>query len=169
MLKVTKLAEALGAEVEGLDLSQRIEPRRFAELRAAWLEHLVLRIRGQRLVRRVHVRPIGVAALRRKLDRVEDRRHRRALDVGHVGVPDRLAVAQPADRHAVLLDVGDHVHLGMVGKERAPQRVRPRRVELAEVAAEREQLRIGEALAADSDHHVLEPRRPNLSKDFGWN
>lgn len=49
MLKVTKLAEALGAEVEGLDLSQRIEPGRFAELRAAWLEHLVLRIRGQKL------------------------------------------------------------------------------------------------------------------------
>ena len=49
MLKVTKLAEALGAEVEGLDLSQRIEPGLFAELRAAWLEHLVLRIRGQKL------------------------------------------------------------------------------------------------------------------------
>jgi len=49
LLKVTKLAEALGAEVEGLDLSQRIEPGLFAELRAAWLEHLVLRIRGQKL------------------------------------------------------------------------------------------------------------------------
>lgn len=49
MLKVTRLAAALGAEVEGLDLSQRIEPGRFAELRAAWLEHLVLRIRGQKL------------------------------------------------------------------------------------------------------------------------
>jgi taurine dioxygenase len=49
LLKVTKLAEALGAEVEGLDLSQRMEPGRFAELRAAWLEHLVLRIRGQKL------------------------------------------------------------------------------------------------------------------------
>jgi len=49
LLKVTKLAEALGAEVEGLDLSQRIEPGLFAELRAAWLGHLVLRIRGQKL------------------------------------------------------------------------------------------------------------------------
>ena len=49
MLRVTKLADALGAEVEGLDLSQAIQPERFAEVRAAWLEHLVLRIRGQKL------------------------------------------------------------------------------------------------------------------------
>ena len=49
MLSVTKLADALGAEVSGLDLSQPIAPQTFAEVRAAWLEHLVLRFRGQRL------------------------------------------------------------------------------------------------------------------------
>jgi len=49
LLKVRKLADALGAEVEGLGLAQGISSERFAELRAAWLEHLVLRIRGQKL------------------------------------------------------------------------------------------------------------------------
>ena len=49
MLKVTKLADALGAEIEGLDLAQGIPSEKFAEVRAAWLEHLVLRIRGQKL------------------------------------------------------------------------------------------------------------------------
>jgi taurine dioxygenase len=48
-LRVTKLADALGAEVSGLDLSQPIAPRTFDEIRAAWLEHLVLRFRGQKL------------------------------------------------------------------------------------------------------------------------
>ena len=48
MLKVTKLAEALGAEIGGVDLSRPIADF-FPELRAAWLEHLVIRIRGQKL------------------------------------------------------------------------------------------------------------------------
>jgi taurine dioxygenase len=49
LLKVRKLAAALGAEIEGLDLSRTIEPALFAQIRAAWLEHLVIRIRGQKL------------------------------------------------------------------------------------------------------------------------
>ncbi len=48
-LRVTKLAPALGAEVSGVDLSKPLAPERFAEIRAAWLEHLVLRFRGQKL------------------------------------------------------------------------------------------------------------------------
>jgi alpha-ketoglutarate-dependent taurine dioxygenase len=49
LLKVTKLAEALGAEIGGLDLSRPLASEIFVEVRAAWLEHLVLRIRGQKL------------------------------------------------------------------------------------------------------------------------
>ena len=48
-MKVTRLGEALGAEIEGLDLTREIDPEVFRELRAAWLEHLVIRIRGQEL------------------------------------------------------------------------------------------------------------------------
>jgi taurine dioxygenase len=49
LLKVTKLADALGADIHGLDLRQEIPSGVFAEIRAAWLEHLVIRIRGQKL------------------------------------------------------------------------------------------------------------------------
>jgi taurine dioxygenase len=44
-----KLAPSLGAEVAGVDLSRPLSSETFAEIRAAWLDHLVLRFRGQRL------------------------------------------------------------------------------------------------------------------------
>ena len=49
MLKVTKLAEALGAEIGGVDLSQPLSTETFGEIRKAWLEHMVVRFRGQSL------------------------------------------------------------------------------------------------------------------------
>ena len=49
MIRVAKLADALGAEVNGVDLSQPIEDATFAAIRGAWLEHAVIRFRGQRL------------------------------------------------------------------------------------------------------------------------
>lgn len=48
-MQVEKLAPALGAEVSGVDLSQPIAPQLCAQIRAAWLEHMVLRFRGQKL------------------------------------------------------------------------------------------------------------------------
>jgi len=48
-MEVGKLAQALGAEVRGLDLAQPIAPEAFARIRAAWLEHMVLRWRCQKL------------------------------------------------------------------------------------------------------------------------
>jgi taurine dioxygenase len=49
LIEVRKLGEALGAEVTGIDLSHRIEGSVFERIRAAWLEHLVLRWRHQKL------------------------------------------------------------------------------------------------------------------------
>ena len=49
LLSVQKIGEALGAEITGLDLAQPIAADVFAQIRAAWLEHLVLRFRGQKL------------------------------------------------------------------------------------------------------------------------
>jgi taurine dioxygenase len=46
-LSVTPLTGALGAEVEGVDLSQPLSDATVAELRALWLEHLVLFFRDQ--------------------------------------------------------------------------------------------------------------------------
>jgi taurine dioxygenase len=48
-LRVTKLAEPLGAQVDGVDLSRPLDDEAFDLIRAAWLEHLVLRFRGQSL------------------------------------------------------------------------------------------------------------------------
>jgi taurine dioxygenase len=48
-VEVEKLAPALGAEVSGVDLSQPIHAATFDEIRGAWLKHLVLRFRGQKL------------------------------------------------------------------------------------------------------------------------
>jgi taurine dioxygenase len=49
MMQVEKLGQALGAEVSGVDLSQPIAPELFARIREAWLEHMVLRFRAQKL------------------------------------------------------------------------------------------------------------------------
>ncbi len=48
-IRVEKLAHALGAEVSGADLSRPLPAPAFAEIRRAWLDHLVIRFRGQTL------------------------------------------------------------------------------------------------------------------------
>jgi taurine dioxygenase len=49
LVEIREIGEALGAEVRGVDLSQPIAPDAVARIRAAWLEHMVLRFRGQKL------------------------------------------------------------------------------------------------------------------------
>jgi taurine dioxygenase len=49
MLRVIKLGEALGAAIEGVDLSRPLDAGTAEALRRAQLEHLVLAIRGQSL------------------------------------------------------------------------------------------------------------------------
>ena len=48
-MKVVRIANALGAEVTGLDLAQPLSEAQRRELRALWLEHMVLLFRGQSL------------------------------------------------------------------------------------------------------------------------
>ena len=48
-LKIQKLADALGAEVSGVDISKPLSKEDLGEILAAWTEHLVLRFRGQEL------------------------------------------------------------------------------------------------------------------------
>jgi len=48
-LKIQKLADALGAEVSGVDISKPLSKEDLGEILAAWKEHLVLRFRGQEL------------------------------------------------------------------------------------------------------------------------
>jgi len=48
-LRITKLADALGAEVSGVDITKPLDQEVIDELRAAWSKYLVLRFRGQHL------------------------------------------------------------------------------------------------------------------------
>jgi taurine dioxygenase len=48
-IKVTPLSDALGAEISGVDLTQPLDPATVAAINEAWLEHLVIVIRGQDL------------------------------------------------------------------------------------------------------------------------
>jgi taurine dioxygenase len=48
-LKIQKLADALGAEVSGVDVSKPIAKEDLVQIMDAWKEHLVLRFRGQEL------------------------------------------------------------------------------------------------------------------------
>jgi taurine dioxygenase len=48
-IRVSRIGDALGAEIEGVDLSRPIAPEVFGEIRRVWLEHLVIRFRGQQL------------------------------------------------------------------------------------------------------------------------
>src|SRR5690349_13441219 len=48
-IQVRRIGEALGAEISGVDLARPIAPEVFGEIRAAWLEHLVIRFRSQQL------------------------------------------------------------------------------------------------------------------------
>ncbi len=49
MITLKRIAGALGAEVDGVNLSKPLDPGLAAELRRAWLEHLVLFLREQPL------------------------------------------------------------------------------------------------------------------------
>jgi taurine dioxygenase len=49
VIRVTKLAEPLGAEIGEVDLGRPLSDADFGKVHAAWLEHLVLRFRGQSL------------------------------------------------------------------------------------------------------------------------
>ncbi len=48
-IKIQKLADALGAEISGVDVSKPISKDHLAQILDAWKEHLVLRFRGQEL------------------------------------------------------------------------------------------------------------------------
>lgn len=54
-IRIRKLSYALGAEIEGLDLSRPVSESQFGEVHRAFLEHGVLLFRGQRLDREQHI------------------------------------------------------------------------------------------------------------------
>ncbi len=105
----------------------------------------VLQSVRQRLVDRIHAAERGVAAGGRHLQRVEHARHRRHIEIGHVGMPDRLAGAEAADRLAVHHHVGDDVDFRQAFDEAPAGFLDRRPVEVAEAAAERDQVLVARA------------------------
>jgi taurine dioxygenase len=53
-IRVRRLAGALGAEIEGVDLSQPLDDPTQKEIHDAWMEHQVLFLRGQSITREQH-------------------------------------------------------------------------------------------------------------------
>jgi len=53
-IRVRQLAGALGAEIEGIDLTQPQDDATVKEIHDAWMEHQVLFLRGQRITRDQH-------------------------------------------------------------------------------------------------------------------
>ena len=97
------------------------------------------------------------AARRRDLDRVEHARLRRVLEIRHVGVPHRFARAEAADRNTVLDHVRDDVDFRMPVDEASPVLLDRREVQLAEPAAERDQVIVAQRLSAEQQHQMIQP------------
>src|SRR6516225_8274658 len=113
----------------------------------------LLHVRRQGLISLKHVREIGVTARfrGRHLQRMQDCRFGRQVNVSHVGMPDRLAVTEIAYWLSVLDHVGDDVEFRMRLVERFAVRVLPRRIELSEVVAEGYELWIRQILPMEDD------------------
>jgi taurine dioxygenase len=60
-IEVRRVAGALGAEISGVDLARQLDDVTVAEIRSAWLEHLVVFFRGQQLT------PVQFMAFARRL------------------------------------------------------------------------------------------------------
>ena len=73
-------------------------------------------------------------------------------------MPHRLARAEAADRHAVLDDVRDDVDLRVAFDEPPAVLLHGRLVEIAEAAAECDQIVVAQLLIANEQHLMVEPR-----------
>src|SRR4051794_34115679 len=54
-MQIVKMAHALGAEIVGVDLALPLDAQTVANIRAAWLEHLVLVFRNQTITPEQHI------------------------------------------------------------------------------------------------------------------
>ena len=144
-IEVAPIAGALGAEVTGVDLAGDLSDEMVAEIRAAWLEHLVLIFHGERLG------PDAFMDFARRIGQPVEYPFVKGLE----GYPEIIAIAKlpnetvnfggiwhsdhrvpraPADGHAAHRprgaalrrrhDVGEHVHgvRGALTRDAAPAR-----------------------------------------------
>lgn len=84
-IEVAPVAGSLGADVTGVDLAVDLPAETVAEIRAAWLEHLVLFFRGQ-----AHLGPDAFMAFARRIGEPVEYPFVKGLD----GYPEIIAVAK---------------------------------------------------------------------------
>ena len=72
-------------------------------------------------------------------------------------MPNRLAIAEAADRLAVFDDIGDDVEFRHALDEPASGFLDGSKIEFAEAAAEGDQLSVGKLLAAKQQHRIIQP------------
>lgn len=115
---------------------------------------------GQAIQRHVHAGKPRIAAFKRNLVGVQDRRDRRRLQIGHVRVPDGFAAAEAANRFPVRArDVRNHVDFGFV-RHGCPAVLHDwGKVQYPEVAAEREQVVVRQFLVGKQERRVFQPSR----------
>src|SRR5215831_5561968 len=129
----------------------------------------------QRFVRQIHVEKIGRAAPHgpwgRNFDRTQQARRRRHFDKRAVGVPERFAITEPADRLSIFDDVRDDRYFRRYLATTAFifgldaillfDQCRGREFELPELASEGEMLFVGHRLPAKPQHEMIEPGTPD--------
>ena len=121
----------------------------------------------QRLVDAIHRAERGVAPDRRHFERIQYARLRRHVEIRHVGVPHRFAVAEATDRFAVHFDVGYDVNLRQALDEPAACFLNGRPVEIPQAAAEGDQLLVTEALVQGLHRQGNHHQRPHVAGQRG--
>ena len=81
-IEVKRIAGALGAEIFGVDLAKPLDDATFAELHRAWLENLVIAIRGQDITPEQHI------AFAQRWGKI----HRHPFNAPMAGYPDIIEI-----------------------------------------------------------------------------
>ena len=138
----------------------------FVDVQRALAVELLLDLRRHRVIGLVHVREHGVAAGRRQLERIEERVLVGLRRIAGIDVKPEVALAEGADRNAVLLDVADQQNLLVIllrafGAGAQFLRRLLARAEIAEIGRELELLVLRDGLAAEHQHQMLVPGVPD--------
>jgi taurine dioxygenase len=96
-IRVRRLGYALGAEVTGVDLNRRLDDATIAEIRRAWLDHLVLCLPGQDVTRKESFAEF--TSQFGEIDRTGARKHRDPDNADLVLISNKPVGGKPWDGH----------------------------------------------------------------------
>jgi taurine dioxygenase len=94
-VQLRRLSSGIGAEIIGVDLREHIDEATFAEVKKAWLDHVILLFRNQRIGHEEHVRfssMFGKLDDHSAVERLRDPDHHEILPVLNLPGENRLRV-----------------------------------------------------------------------------